>query len=144
MDSNKVVIFTDGACSGNPGNGGWGASIEIDEKKIELSGSENNTTNNRMELKAVISALAYLRKKRDIILFTDSKYVMKGIQEWIQKWKTNNWKTSQKKTVKNKDLWVELDSLTNKHSIQWEWVKGHSGNYGNEIADRLAVTKIKK
>ena len=144
MDSNKVVIFTDGACSGNPGNGGWGAYIEIDEKKIELSGSENNTTNNRMELKAVISALAYLRKKRDIILFTDSKYVMKGIQEWIQKWKTNNWKTSQKKTVKNKDLWVELDSLTNKHSIQWEWVKGHSGNYGNEIADRLAVTKIKK
>lgn len=144
MDSNKVVIFTDGACSGNPGNGGWGAYIEIDEKKIELSGSENNTTNNRMELKAVISALAYLKKKRDIILFTDSKYVMKGIQEWIKKWKTNNWKTSQKKTVKNKDLWVELDSLTNKHSIQWEWVKGHSGNYGNEIADRLAVTKIKK
>ena len=144
MYSNKVVIFTDGACSGNPGNGGWGAYIEIDEKKIELSGSENNTTNNRMELKAVISALAYLKKKRDIILFTDSKYVMKGIQEWIKKWKTNNWKTSQKKTVKNKDLWVELDSLTNKHSIQWEWVKGHSGNYGNEIADRLAVTKIKK
>lgn len=140
----EVEVYTDGACSGNPGPGGWGATIKIEEKTVEIYGGENNTTNNRMELKAVISALAYLRKKRDIILFTDSKYVMKGIQEWIQKWKTNNWKTSQKKTVKNKDLWVELDSLTNKHSIQWEWVKGHSGNYGNEIADRLAVTKIKK
>lgn len=140
----EIEVYTDGACSGNPGPGGWGATIKLEEETVEIYGGENNTTNNRMELKAVISALAYLKKKRDIILFTDSKYVMKGIQEWIKKWKTNNWKTSQKKTVKNKDLWVELDSLTNKHSIQWEWVKGHSGNYGNEIADRLAVTKIKK
>ena len=113
-------MYTDGACSGNPGNGGWGAYIEIDDKKIELSGSENNTTNNRMELKAVINALDYLNEKRDIIIFTDSKYVMQGIQEWIKKWKTNDWKTAQKKDVKNKDLWVELDNLTDKHSILWE------------------------
>ena len=143
MDSNKVVIFTDGACSGNPGNGGWGAYIEIDEKKIELSGSENNTTNNRMELKAVISALAYLRKKRDIILFTDSKYVMKGIQEWIQKWKTNNWKTSQKKTVKNKDLWVKLDNSCKKHNVSWKWVKAHAENKYNNLVDELAVSETK-
>ena len=106
MASKKVVMYTDGACSGNPGNGGWGAYIEIDDKKIELSGSENNSTNNRMELKAVIHALDYLNEKRDIIIFTDSKYVMQGIQEWIKKWKTNDWKTAQKKDVKNKDLWV--------------------------------------
>ena len=123
MASKKVVMYTDGACSGNPGNGGWGAYIEIDDKKIELSGSENNTTNNRMELKAVIYALDYLNEKRDIIIFTDSKYVMQGIQEWIKKWKTN---------------------VTDKHSIKWEWVKGHSGDYGNEIADKLAVAQIKR
>ena len=144
MVSKKVVMYTDGACSGNPGNGGWGAYIEIDDKKIELSGSENNTTNNRMELKAVIHALDYLNEKREIIIFTDSKYVMQGIQEWIKKWKTNDWKTAQKKDVKNKDLWVELDNLTDKHSIKWEWVKGHSGDYGNEIADKLAVAQIKR
>ena len=144
MVSNKVIIYTDGACSGNPGNGGWGAYIEIGDKRIELSGSENNTTNNRMELKAVIHALEYIDDQREVTVFTDSKYVMQGIQEWIKKWKTNDWKTSQKKDVKNKDLWVELDNLTDLHSVEWKWVKGHSGDYRNDIADRLAVSEIKR
>ena len=140
----KLKIYTDGACSGNPGKGGWAAIILDDSNQSSISGSESNTTNNRMELMAPIMALKKIKKKSEITIFTDSKYVKDGITDWIKKWKLNNWKSSNKKPVKNKDLWVELDNLTDKHSIKWEWVKGHSGDYGNEIADKLAVAKIKR
>ena len=144
MDSNKNIdIYTDGACSGNPGKGGWGVYLKIDNEEIEFNGSQDNTTNNRMELTAVIEALKYLKNKSNINLFTDSKYVMQGIEEWIYNWKKNNWKTSRKEPVKNKELWIELDKLVSLHNIQWKWVKGHSGDYGNERADYLATTAIK-
>ena len=144
MDSNKYIdIYTDGACSGNPGKGGWGVYLKIDNEEIEFNGSQDNTTNNRMELTAVIEALKYLKCKSNINLFTDSKYVMQGIEEWIHNWKKNNWKTSKKEPVKNKELWIELDKLVSLHNIQWKWVKGHSGDYGNERADYLATTAIK-
>ena len=144
MDSNKNIdIYTDGACSGNPGKGGWGVYLKIDNEEIQLSGAKDNTTNNRMELTAVIEALKYLKCKSNINLFTDSKYVMQGIEEWIHNWKKNNWKTSKKEPVKNKELWIELDKLVSLHNIQWKWVKGHSGDYGNERADYLATTAIK-
>ena len=140
----EIIMYTDGSALGNPGKGGLGVVLLYKKHRKEISEGYRLTTNNRMELKAVINALDYLNEKRDIIIFTDSKYVMQGIQEWIKKWKTNDWKTAQKKDVKNKDLWVELDNLTDKHSIKWEWVKGHSGDYGNEIADKLAVAQIKR
>ena len=144
MDSNKNIdIYTDGACSGNPGKGGWGVYLKIDNEEIQLSGAKDNTTNNRMELTAVIEALKYLKCKSNINLFTDSKYVMQGIEEWIHNWKKNDWKTSKKEPVKNKELWIELDKLVSLHNIQWKWVKGHSGDYGNERADYLATTAIK-
>lgn len=144
MDSNKYIdIYTDGACSGNPGKGGWGVYLKIDNEEIQLNGAKDNTTNNRMELTAVIEALKYLKCKSNINLFTDSKYVMQGIKEWIHNWKKNNWKTSKKEPVKNKELWIELDKLVSLHNIQWKWVKGHSGDYGNERADYLATTAIK-
>tara|TARA_X000000368_G_scaffold147179_1_gene116035 strand:+ start:338 stop:772 length:435 start_codon:yes stop_codon:yes gene_type:complete len=144
MDSNKYIdIYTDGACSGNPGKGGWGVYLKIDNEEIQLNGAKDNTTNNRMELTAVIEALKYLKYKSNINLFTDSKYVMQGIKEWIHNWKKNNWKTSKKEPVKNKELWIELDKLVSLHNIQWKWVKGHSGDYGNERADYLATTAIK-
>ncbi len=144
MDSNKYIdIYTDGACSGNPGKGGWGVYLKIDNEEIQLSGAKDNTTNNRMELTAVIEALKYLKCKSNINLFTDSKYVMQGIEEWIHNWKKNDWKTSKKEPVKNKELWIELDKLVSLHNIQWKWVKGHSGDYGNERADYLATTAIK-
>ena len=144
MDSNKYIdIYTDGACSGNPGKGGWGVYLKIDNEEIQLNGAKDNTTNNRMELTAVIEALKYLKYKSNINLFTDSKYVMQGIEEWIHNWKKNNWKTSKKEPVKNKELWIELDKLVSLHNIQWKWVKGHSGDYGNERADYLATTAIK-
>ena len=144
MDSSKYIdIYTDGACSGNPGKGGWGVYLKIDNEEIEFNGSQDNTTNNRMELTAVIEALKYLKNKSNINLFTDSKYVMQGIEEWIYNWKKNNWKTSRKEPVKNKELWIELDKLVSLHNIQWKWVKGHSGDYGNEKADYLATTAIK-
>ena len=144
MDSNKNIdIYTDGACSGNPGKGGWGVYLKIDNEEIQLNGAKDNTTNNRMELTAVIEALKYLKCKSNINLFTDSKYVMQGIEEWIHNWKKNNWKTSKKEPVKNKELWIELDKLVSLHNIQWKWVKGHSGDYGNERADYLATTAIK-
>ena len=144
MDSNKNIdIYTDGACSGNPGKGGWGVYLKIDNEEIQLSGAKDNTTNNRMELTAVIEALKYLKCKSNINLFTDSKYVMQGIKEWIHNWKKNDWKTSKKEPVKNKELWIELDKLVSLHNIQWKWVKGHSGDYGNERADYLATTAIK-
>ena len=138
----KIKIYTDGACSGNPGKGGWGALIQENDNEKKLSGSELNTTNNRMELTAVIRALEYYDEAKEVEVFTDSKYVMQGITEWIKNWKTNHWKTSQKKDVKNKDLWVLLDSVSAKHDIKWSWVKGHAGDYGNEIADKLATQAI--
>ena len=138
----KIKIYTDGACSGNPGKGGWGALIQENDSETKLSGSELNTTNNRMELTAVIKALEHYDKAREIEVFTDSKYVMQGITEWIKNWKNNHWKTSQKKDVKNKDLWVLLDTVSAKHDIKWSWVKGHAGDYGNEIADKLATQAI--
>ena len=138
----KIKIYTDGACSGNPGKGGWGALIQENDNEKKLSGSELNTTNNRMELTAVIRALEHYDEAKEIEVFTDSKYVMQGITEWIKNWKSNHWKTSQKKDVKNKDLWVLLDTVSAKHDIKWSWVKGHAGDYGNEIADKLATQAI--
>ncbi len=134
-----ITIYTDGACSGNPGKGGWGVIIlEANKEEILLNGGDNNTTNNRMELTAAIEALKYFKNKKDITLITDSKYVKDGIQSWIQNWKKNGWKTAAKKPVKNKELWMSLDDLIAKHSINWEWVKGHAGNAYNEKADYLA------
>ena len=139
-----ITIYTDGACSGNPGRGGWGAVIiENNDIKV-LNGGENNTTNNRMELTAAINALKYFKTFKNIKLITDSKYVKDGIQSWIQNWKKNGWKTSSKKPVKNKDLWIELDEMIEKHNITWEWVKGHTGNKYNEKADYLARQYIEK
>ncbi|MBR51560.1 MAG: ribonuclease HI [Gammaproteobacteria bacterium] len=133
-----VNIYTDGACRGNPGQGGWGVLIEYGDISKEYFGGEKNTTNNKMELKAAIEALKVLKEPCKVNLTTDSKYVMNGITSWIEGWKKNNWKNAAKKPVKNKDLWVELDMLTNKHFISWNWVKGHAGHPGNEIADELA------
>ena len=134
-----ITIYTDGACSGNPGIGGWGAVI-LEDNKVEvlLNGGDNNTTNNKMELTAAIEALKYIQNKQNITLITDSKYVKEGIQSWIQNWKKNGWKTSAKKSVKNKELWIKLDELISRHKITWEWVKGHAGNIHNEKADYLA------
>jgi len=143
-DNNIIKIWTDGACSGNPGPGGWGVLIKNNNTIEELSGSEANTTNNRMEMIAVINALKSINSNKRIVIFTDSKYVKDGINSWINNWKINNWKNSQKKDVKNKDLWQELDILTKKYDIQWEWVKGHSGNIENDIADKLATSAINK
>jgi len=139
----KFIIYTDGACSGNPGPGGWGAII-IDEEKnqINLSGKEKSTTNNRMELIAPIMALKKIKKSSEIVIYTDSTYLKNGITIWIKNWKKNNWKNSNKKPVKNKDLWVALDKLTKKKSIDWKWVKAHAGNKYNELADKLATEAI--
>ena len=139
-----IKIYTDGACKGNPGVGGWGALILQDDKNIELFGGENETTNNRMELTAAIEALKYFEDNQTITLITDSKYVKDGIQSWIQNWKKNGWKTAAKKPVKNKELWIELDQLISRHTISWEWVKGHDGNVHNEKADYLARRFIEK
>ncbi len=138
-----IKIYTDGACSGNPGKGGWGVVI-IEEKKDPkfLYGGEDNTTNNRMELKAAIEAINYFTNQQNIQLYTDSKYLKEGIENWIKNWKKNGWKTSSKKPVKNRDLWTELDNCINKHSIIWNWVKGHANNQYNEKADELARSYI--
>ena len=133
-----MEIFTDGACRGNPGRGGWGALLQFDGEEREICGGEMLTTNNRMELKAAIEALKVLKQTYEIDLTTDSSYVKNGITQWLAKWKTNNWLTSNRKPVKNIDLWQELDELTQKHSIRWHWIKGHSGHIGNESADKLA------
>lgn len=133
-----IKIYTDGACKGNPGVGGWGAIIMQGEKNIELFGGENETTNNRMELMAVIMALKEISSNLELTIYTDSTYVQKGISEWIKNWKVNNWRSSSKKPVKNKDLWIELDEAVGSRKINWEWVKGHAGNEGNEKADELA------
>ena len=140
-----IIIYTDGACSGNPGIGGWGVVIlEKNKEDTFLNGGNNNTTNNRMELTAAIEALKYFADKKIIKLITDSKYVKDGIQSWIKNWKKNGWKTAAKKPVKNKELWIELDNLINKHEITWEWVKGHTGNIHNEKADYLARRYIEE
>lgn len=135
----KYVIYTDGACSGNPGPGGWGAVIISDSKVIkELSGHDQDTTNNRMELLAAIKGLQSLQSGNRVEIFTDSNYVKNGITSWIINWKKNNWVNSAKKPVKNKDLWLELDSISKEMDITWRWVKGHSGDIMNEKADQLA------
>ncbi|UTW04836.1 ribonuclease HI [Amphritea atlantica] len=134
----KINIYTDGACKGNPGPGGWGAVLQYGDHSKELFGGALDTTNNRMELMAAIEALAALKESCEIVLTTDSQYVRKGITEWLAGWKRNGWKTSAKKPVKNDDLWKRLDEQTARHQIQWKWVKGHSGHPGNELADELA------
>ncbi|MBO5443607.1 MAG: ribonuclease HI [Alphaproteobacteria bacterium] len=140
----RIEIFTDGACSGNPGKGGWGAILRHKETEKELSGAENETTNNRMELTAVIEALKALKTTCIITLYTDSRYVMDGINQWLPNWKKNNWKTSNKKSeVKNIDLWQQLDELVQQHEIKWIWVKGHAGHPENERVDKLAREAIK-
>ena len=139
----KFKIYTDGACSGNPGKGGWAAIIVEGENQSNISGSENNTTNNRMELMAPIMALKKIKSKSEITIYTDSRYVKDGITEWIKKWKLNNWKSSNKKPVKNKDLWVKLDNCCQKHEVSWKWVKAHAGNKLNNLVDELAVSKAK-
>lgn len=136
--SDTVTIYTDGACKGNPGPGGWGAWLSCNGKEKELFGGEADTTNNRMELTAVIRALEALKRSCTVDLHTDSKYVQQGITAWIHGWKKNGWRTSDKKPVKNDDLWKALDELAHQHQIKWHWVKGHAGHAGNERADQLA------
>jgi ribonuclease HI len=138
MSKKNVQIYTDGACRGNPGVGGWGASLSYNGTHKEIYGGEPETTNNRMELTAVIEALKAMKQPSDITVNSDSKYVLSGINEWLPNWKKRNWKTAAKKPVKNVDLWQQLDALIQPHDIEWVWVKGHSGNPGNERADELA------
>ena len=136
---NKITIYTDGACSGNPGKGGWGAVLIQNKEEKYLSGSNKFTTNNQMELTATIEALKAIVKPSHIALYTDSQYVKNGITTWIFNWKKNGWRTANKKLVANKDLWIELDKYVDFHAVDWFWVKGHSGDHYNEIADDLAV-----
>ena len=135
---NEVTIYTDGACSGNPGPGGWGALLQFGEHEKELKGGERNTTNNRMELTAAIAALETLKRTCKVHLHTDSTYLRDGITSWIHNWKHNGWRTTAKKPVKNVDLWQRLDEAIQSHDIEWHWVKGHAGDPGNEAADALA------
>ncbi|BFM07462.1 ribonuclease HI [Halioxenophilus aromaticivorans] len=134
----NVEIFTDGACKGNPGPGGWGALLRFQGKEKSLYGGEANTTNNRMELLAAINGLLALKEPCKVDLTTDSQYVRQGVTQWIHNWKKNGWKTASKSPVKNADLWQQLDAATGKHQVQWHWVKGHAGHRENEIADQLA------
>lgn len=134
----KVVLYTDGACKGNPGPGGWGAVLNYGDARKLLHGGEANTTNNRMELMAAIRGLKALKRNCEVELYTDSQYVRKGITEWMHGWKKNGWKTAAKKPVKNEDLWRQLDEEVARHRVNWHWVKGHAGNPGNELADELA------
>lgn len=144
MTKNSIELYTDGACSGNPGPGGWGALLRWNGHEKELSGGALETTNNRMELQAVIEGLKAIRKASKVHVHTDSKYVMQGATEWLEGWKAKGWKTASKKPVKNEDLWQELDSLIRLHTVQWTWVKGHSGHEENERVDKLAVAAIPK
>ena len=137
-ESSPVEIFTDGACSGNPGPGGWGALLRAKGQEKELSGGEAETTNNRMELTAAIRALEALTRPCAVILYTDSKYMMDGVQQWMPAWKARGWKTADKKPVKNQDLWQELDSQVQRHSVKFIWVKGHAGHAKNERVDEIA------
>ena len=136
--SDQIEIYTDGACKGNPGVGGWGALLIFKGVKKELWGGEADTTNNRMELTAAIRALAELKRACDVLLVTDSQYVMQGIQDWMPNWKKRGWKTAAKQPVKNADLWQQLDEQVNRHTVTWKWVRGHTGHPGNEHADQLA------
>ena len=140
----KIIIYTDGACSGNPGKGGWGAILMFKEHEKKISGGLKETTNNQMEIRAVIEALKIIKKSSQIIIYTDSKYVMDGITKWINGWKKNGWRTADRKPVKNSELWQELDEEVGKHGIEWRWVKGHSGDKYNDIADELARNGIAK
>jgi len=137
-DRKRIVIYTDGACSGNPGPGGWGAILIYGDKRKELSGGEPETTNNRMELMAAIKALEALKRRMAVELHTDSSYLKDGISKWILGWKRNGWKTAAKKPVKNEELWRRLDELRDQHDVDWRWVKGHAGHPENERADELA------
>ena len=142
ISKNIVYIYTDGACKGNPGPGGWGAVLIFGGNSRELKGYNSDTTNNIMELTAAVEALKVLKRSCEVILTTDSNYVKNGITEWIQQWKKIGWKTANKKPVKNKELWIELDKLCQLYDITWKWVKGHSGHSGNEHADYLANKAI--
>ena len=133
-----IEIYTDGACRGNPGPGGWGAVLIAGRHRREIYGGEAETTNNRMELTAAIEALNALKGSRSVVLHTDSKYVMQGITEWMANWKKRGWKTASRQPVKNQDLWIALDEAIARHDVHWKWVKGHAGNQGNEEADALA------
>ena len=140
----KFKIYTDGACSGNPGPGGWGAVIfDNDNNQTNISGKEKTTTNNRMEILAAIMALKKIKSNSQITIYTDSTYVKNGITEWMFNWKKNDWKTASKKPVKNKDLWIKLDKLCEKNKVSWKWVKGHATNKYNNLADQLATSAIK-
>ena len=140
----KFKIYTDGACSGNPGPGGWGAVIfDNDNNQTNISGKEKNTTNNRMEILAAIMALKKIKSNSQITIYTDSTYVKNGITEWMFNWKKNDWKTASKKPVKNKDLWIKLDKLCEKNKVSWKWVKGHATNKYNKLADQLSTSAIK-
>jgi ribonuclease HI len=140
--NNKIKLYTDGACKGNPGIGGWGVLVKTENQHKELSGFSKSTTNNRMELIAVIEGLKTIESDEEIIITTDSQYVKNGINQWIFNWKKNGWVTANKKPVANKELWIELDTCVAKHKVTWFWVRGHSGNHYNEIADQLAVKAI--
>jgi ribonuclease HI len=140
----NIKIYTDGACSGNPGPGGWGALLRWNDHEKELSGGEADTTNNRMEMTAVIMALEALKKPSTVDLYSDSKYVLQGITEWLPGWKARGWKTADKKPVKNQDLWERIDSLIARHDVRFHWVKGHNGHEENERVDKLAVEAIPK
>jgi ribonuclease HI len=142
---NEVVeIYTDGACKGNPGIGGWGAWIHYKGNEKSIFGGEENTTNNRMEIMAAIKALEALKRPSQVKLYTDSSYVQKGMTEWLHGWKAKNWRTAGKKAVKNDDLWRKLDILASQHQIEWLWVRGHDGNIGNERADALANAGVEQ
>ena len=144
-ENNSIItIYTDGSCLGNPGRGGWGAILIYKEHQKKISGSEKDTTNNRMEMQAVIMALKTLKKSSEIKIYTDSKYVMDGITKWIFGWKKNGWRNSNRQAVKNSDLWQELDLEVSRHKIDWHWVKGHCGNHFNEIVDELARSAAEK
>ena len=135
----SIKVYTDGACRGNPGPGGWGVYIQLNDEEKDLYGGNPETTNNQMEMQAALEALKYLKDKNDVIeLYTDSNYLRQGITEWIHKWKLNNWRTAAKKPVANRDLWIEISDLNEKMNVNWNWVKGHAGDPGNERADQLA------
>ena len=142
MPLKEITLFTDGGCHGNPGPGGWGAILQYGSKKKELSGSEPDTTNNLMELRAAIAGLASLKEPCEVTVYTDSQYVRKGITEWIHKWKARGWMRSARQPVKNADLWRQLDAEAHRHHIKWKWLKGHAGHPENERCDELASAEI--
>jgi ribonuclease HI len=143
-DTKPVEVFTDGACSGNPGPGGWGAILRYNATEKELSGGEPHTTNNRMELMAAIAALEAMKRPVDVVIWTDSQYLRNGITQWLAGWKARGWKTASKSPVRNVDLWTRLDEAAQRHNITWKWVRGHDGHAENERADALARAAIKK